>query len=267
MILGPFYNEHPRHAVSVDLFTSMLQSYGWSYCSCKYQEEVPYAEIHGANVIASNAAYFLRWFMVRKVFSSGADKKRAATAMSVLLRHCKEKGYVSEEETLTAARCVQEIGAFDADGLGNAIQTLYDTGFWDLLRSQASHPEEENDNDDEDEEAHIDDEGGMTITEVRSNAWNMKGEFGRFGGCWAGESGEDEPADVFLQLPPGVAAKGKTGTRFSCMGLTLRRGVWSPVGMYGEKDMVYAKCLPSSVRPIFERASMAESLAKRPSNS
>ena len=51
----------------------------------------------------------------------------------------------------------------------------------------------------------------MTITEVRSNGWNMKGEFGRFGGCWAGESGEDEPADVFLQLPPGVAAKGKTG--------------------------------------------------------
>ena len=51
-ILLRFCNEHPRHNDYVRLFTQMLQSYGWNDCSCKYQEEVPYADMHGASIIA-----------------------------------------------------------------------------------------------------------------------------------------------------------------------------------------------------------------------
>ena len=91
-ILLRFCNEHPRHNDYVRLFTQMLQSYGWEGC-CKWQEEVPYADMHGASIIANNAASFLSWYMVRKVMSSAA-----ATAMSVLLQHCTDNKYLTKHE-------------------------------------------------------------------------------------------------------------------------------------------------------------------------
>ena len=55
-ILLRFCNEHPRHNDYVRLFAQMLQSYGWEGCSCKYQEEVPYADMHGASIMPTMRA-------------------------------------------------------------------------------------------------------------------------------------------------------------------------------------------------------------------
>jgi hypothetical protein len=57
-ILLRFCNELPRHNVYVRLFTQMLQRYGWEGCSCKWQEEVPNADMHGASIIPNNSASF-----------------------------------------------------------------------------------------------------------------------------------------------------------------------------------------------------------------
>ena len=133
-ILLRFCNEQPRHNDYVRLFTQMLQSYGWNDCSCKYQEEVPYADMHGASIIVKNASSFLSWYMIRKVMSSAAEKKKVATAMSVLLKHCTDNEYLTKREVQPHVKMVNKIKSFDADGLGRSIQSLYNAGYWNKER-------------------------------------------------------------------------------------------------------------------------------------
>jgi hypothetical protein len=239
-ILDRFCDEKPRHCWSVDLFLSMLQSYGREDCDCEYQTEVPFAELHDASIIPSNAESFLSWFMVRKVMSSRAEKKAAATAMSVLLRYCASKNYLPKQVVNQVAKDVRAIGSFDGDDLGERIQQLYDIGYWDGLRDLKGHASSDDDDDDDDDS--VQDDGGMVIKEVRSDGWVMAGSMSGYmsGGYTSG----DESAGLFLHLPPQIASKGKPGVRFSCMSLVLRRNVWSPQGMYGEVDMVYANVYP-----------------------
>ena len=135
-ILLRFCNEHPRYNDYIRLFTQMLQSYGWEGCSCKWQEEVPYADMHGASIIVKNAGSFLSWYMIRKVMSSAAEKKKAATAMSVLLKHCTDNKYLTKHEVQPYVKEVKKIKSFDADGLGRSVQSLYDAGYWKKERDR-----------------------------------------------------------------------------------------------------------------------------------
>jgi hypothetical protein len=131
-----FCHKHTRHDDYVSLFTQMLQSYGWNDCSCKYQEEVPYADMHGASIITKNAASFLSWYMIRKVMSSAAEKKNAATAMSVLLKHCTDNKYLTNHEVQLCVKMVKKLKSFDADSLGRSIQSLYNAGYWKKERDR-----------------------------------------------------------------------------------------------------------------------------------
>jgi hypothetical protein len=84
----------------------------------------------------------------------------------------------------------------------------------------------------------------MVIREVRSDGWVMKGAMGGWGGPSRRFGRGKKQADLFLQLPPDIACKGKRGVRFSCMALVLRLGVWSPKDMCGNDDMVFANVYP-----------------------
>ncbi len=88
----------------------------------------------------------------------------------------------------------------------------------------------------------------MVIREVRSDGWVMEGAMGGGGGgswhAFRSIAGKRKEVDLFLQLPPDIACRGKRGVRFSCMALVLRQGVWSPKGMYGNDDMVFANVYP-----------------------
>jgi hypothetical protein len=84
----------------------------------------------------------------------------------------------------------------------------------------------------------------MVITEVQNDGWVMKGAMGGCGSSSCHISRGKKHADVVLQLPPDIASKGKRGVRFSCMALVLRHGVWSPKGVYGNDDMVFANAYP-----------------------
>ena len=60
--------------------------------------------------------------------SSAAEKKKAATAMSVLLQHCTDNKYLTKHEVQPYVKMVKEIRSFDADSLGRSIQSLYNAG-------------------------------------------------------------------------------------------------------------------------------------------
>ena len=129
-----FCHQHPQHSNYVRLFTTMLQSLGWSRCGCKVQETVPYGELHGASVIASNITHFLSRFMIRKTVYSAVDKKNAAAAMSDLLRYCSDNNHLTHEVVKRELERVIAIGRFDAGTLSKSVQSLYDRGYWNKLR-------------------------------------------------------------------------------------------------------------------------------------
>ena len=66
--------------------------------------------------------------------SSAAEKKKAATAMSVLLQHCTDNKYLTKHEVQPYVKMVKEIRSFDADSLGRSIQSLYNAGYWNKER-------------------------------------------------------------------------------------------------------------------------------------
>jgi hypothetical protein len=179
--------------------------------------------------------------MIRKVWASAKKKKKAAAAMSALLHYCVQNKYTCGEEVADELKRVDGIGSFDGDALVESIQSLYDTGYWDQLRRQiggnadgAGH----NCNQTEDE---ADDEGGMIITEVRKDGWMMARDIARHG--YDSDDDPDNPDNFFVPLPTDIAARGRVEARFSRMALVLRRGVWSPEGMY-DKEFVCANAYP-----------------------
>ena len=66
--------------------------------------------------------------------SSAAEKKKAATALRVLLQHCTDKKYLTMHEVQPYVKMVKEIRSFDADSLGRSIQLLYNAGYWNKER-------------------------------------------------------------------------------------------------------------------------------------
>jgi len=229
VILKRFCNAHPYHGKYVGLFDSMLRYEG------------SYDENYSPMDVVPSYSQFLSYFMIRKVMSSAKGKKKAAAAMSALLRYCIANNYMSGAEAEAEVRRVDEIGSFDGDALGESIQLLYDTGYWDQLRRQTGGDANIAGNDDDENEGGASDEGGMIITEVRKDGWMMARDIAR----WTGDVHPDDPDKFFVQLPPDVAARGRVDVRFSCMALVLRRGVWSPEGMYDE-EYVCANVYPPS---------------------
>jgi hypothetical protein len=177
--------------------------------------------------------------MIRKVMASAKKKKKAAASMSSLLRYCVQNKYISGDEVADELKRVDDIGSFDGDGLAESIQSLYDTGYWDLLRRQIGGDANGAGNDDDETQDAASDEGGMIITEVRKDGWMMARDIARY----TGDVDPNDPDMFFVQLPTHVAARGRVAARFSCMALVLRRGIWSPQGM-DDEEYVCANVYP-----------------------
>jgi hypothetical protein len=180
----------------------------------------------------------LCYFIIRKVLSSAKMKKKAAAAMSALLRYCVRNKYISGEKVADELKRVDDIGSFDGDGLVDILQSLYNTGYWDQLRRQRVEDANSTGNSDDEDEGSAGDEGGMIITEVRKDGWMMARDIARF----TGDADPNDPDMFFVHLPPDVAARGRVDVRFSCMALVLRRGIWSPQG----EEHVCANAYPPS---------------------
>ena len=232
VILQRFCRSHPCHSGSIHWFVTMMKDDG------------SYDKNYSARGILGTYSYFLYYFMIRKVLASAKKKKKAAAAMSALLRYCVQNKYICGEEVADELKRVEDIGSFDGDALVESIQSLYDVGYWDQLRRQIGRNADGAGHNHDQNEDEADDEGGMIITEVRKDGWMMARDIASYG--YDSDDDPDNPDNFFVQLPPDVAARGRVGARFSCMALVLRRGVWSPQGMYDE-EYVCANVYPPRV--------------------
>eukprot|EP00808_Paulinella_micropora_P005976 g33754.t1 len=165
-----------------------------------------------AKTLLTHASYFLSWFMIRKVLSDTSDKKKAAEAMDAVIRFCvKEKILPDGEETKQTWERISGLLEWKWQARGH--ESDFDArGLTDKITDP------------------------VKVVEVKQNGFVMAGYWR---GC-------DAPETIFLHLPPDVAAMGVPGMEFSCMGLRRSFGIWSPYGMYGNDDMVYANVYPPS---------------------
>ena len=228
-ILDRFCRSHPCHSGSIHWFITMMKDDG------------SYDENYSARDILGTYSIFLSYFMIRKVCSSAKQKKKAAAAMSALLRYCVQNKYICGEEVADELKRVDDIDSFDGDALVESIQSLYDAGYWDQLRRQIGGNADGAGHNDDQNEDKADDEGGMIITEVRKDGWVMARDIASNG--YDSDYDSDNPDNFFVQLPTDVAARGRVGARFSGMALVLRRGVWSPQGD-NDNEFVCANAYP-----------------------
>lgn len=104
--LSAFKLDKPRHKQSIQLFEGFLQRYAWEDCSCVYDDITQYTTYHSVDLCMEKADYFLTWYMYAKVMGGTAMRKRAATAMSVLIKFCVSEGWI---EKAKSKKCLSEI--------------------------------------------------------------------------------------------------------------------------------------------------------------
>lgn len=124
------------------------------------------------------------------------------------------------------------------DKIRTAIQQLADRHYWDAFETEEpAEPERPLSSTSRDWlgpsvplRETIGDKMQLQIREVRADGWLMED-------TWLKEDSAAPSKDPFMRLPPDIAKLGRKGTQFSLMHLELRKGIWRPVGAYGE-DMV-----------------------------
>jgi hypothetical protein len=220
----------------LDLLGESCQNYGWGpggNCRCEYSERGgwamhgAYARMHGAETLFWSISYFVGEFIPRKMCTPSMNEmKNCAAALRSFVKFCAKKGYISKEDTKRTLDELKVTNSFDAEGIREALQNLADSGWWDALETETASGSEE-----EDLHRFHDNDMGTTVVKVLKDGWMVVEDF---------EFGE---RGVFLPLPPKVASKGLVGMSMSCMSMSLKGGVWRPVGTY-DYDMVLANVYP-----------------------
>lgn len=238
-----------RNLEWLEALESNCQSYGWngsdkSYVMGEYNQErfgSPFLKLHGAERLCDNINHFLSYFVPRKMMTPDfKDMKRCAATLRALVKFCISRGYLEKDDVYVknTLESISVSGNFDAEGIRRSLTQLKDTGYWKRLRAERED-DGETDHEAEDvtftrddycveegDDFGIGDDYSAECAEVRKNGWVFTGSF-----C-------SDKRTVLIYLPPEVAKLGRMDMQLSCMDFVyLGRGVWEPMGKWGEGDV------------------------------
>ena len=222
-----------------------------------------YLKLHGAKVLCNNINHFLSDFVPRKMDADFRDMKRCAATLRALVKFCISQGHLEKDDAKVkhTLKSISVCGKFDAEGIGNSLLKLKDTGYWKRLRAER---EDDGETDHEAEDEYDYDDCGYGHDDSDDDEYPAEGQTFRVGDDTWGDaecssvrkngwvfmkSWSNGRQRVLLYLPPEVAKLGREGMQISCMEFVyLGRGVWEPKGLVddylGEKEYLFGTVSP-----------------------
>jgi hypothetical protein len=191
------------------------------------------------------------------------DMKRCAATLRALVKFCISQGHLEKDDAKVkhTLKSISVCGKFDAEGIGNSLLKLKDTGYWKRLRAER---EDDGETDHEAEDEYDYDNCGYGHDDSDDDEYPAEGQTFRVGDDTWGDaecssvrkngwvfmkSWSNGRQRVLLYLPPEVAKLGREGMQISCMEFVyLGRGVWEPKGLVddylGDKEYLFGTVSP-----------------------
>ena len=263
-----------RYKEIISLYVDSCLGRQWHCEGCKYWERndgkgTAFSTTHGVNKLLDDAVDFCEYFLIRKCFSSDSYRQAAANCMTALLVFCVDKFGYNKDDAKDKIDSLKVCKNFQGEKICRELAKLKSEGYWDSLREDvvsvgSKRPLDDKDHEDDDEsvvsndmndyESVWHDEMGMRVININNEGWLFHD--GRRRSINTHESDDESiplklPANesvpsILLKLPAKVRKLGRKGMSISCMGLGLRKGIWSPFNYYNsDDDYVCANVYPT----------------------